>query len=382
MIDPSHNLMERVEGISVAVTDSVTVVGFKRVGEGVAGARTVYFHARFSRPFDRFRETDDADDPIGYVEYRDLKPGERIGVQVGISFVGAEGAGRNLEAEAAGRSFDELRKQAREAWERQLSRIGLEGASDREATIFYTALYHASLSPNLISDVDGAYCVEGRRLHSPFPQYSNFSAWDTYRAQHPLLLLTAPAQSADMVNSLVSRHTVAGLELPVWECLGHDNICMIGYSTVPILADAILKGVPGIDVEGAYRAMCHAATSNDKHSQTYGPLRHGPLPALEFRSGRDRLFRLQDHRVQLLRLDDLARCPPPGAPRGGAPLRGEVGRLPEPLLAGRRLPLSALLDDGFLASPDTTRWAPLIRNYISGNLWGYFLPMRRTTSRS
>ena len=116
--------------------------------------------------------------------------------------------------------------------------------------------------------MDGAYCVEGRRLHSPFPQYSNFSAWDTYRAQHPLLLLTAPAQSADMVNSLVSRHTVAGLELPVWECLGHDNICMIGYSTVPILADAILKGVPGIDVEGAYRAMCHAATSNDKHSQT------------------------------------------------------------------------------------------------------------------
>lgn len=370
MIDPSHNLMERVEGISVAVIDSVTVVGFKRVGEGVAGARTVYFHARFSRPFDRFRETDDADDPIGYVEYRDLKPGERIGVQVGISFVGAEGAGRNLEAEAAGRSFDELRKQAREAWERQLSRIGLEGASDREATIFYTALYHASLSPNLISDVDGAYCVEGRRLHSPFPQYSNFSAWDTYRAQHPLLLLTAPAQSADMVNSLVSRHTVAGLELPVWECLGHDNICMIGYSTVPILADAILKGVPGIDVEGAYRAMCHAATSNDKHSQTYGPcgmdhyLRWNFVPAEIGCS----VSKTTEYNYYDWTISRVARF---------LGRRGEARRF-EARSAGYRNLFSP--DDGylyprsttgFLSSPDTTRWAPLIRNYISGNLWGY-----------
>lgn len=173
-----------------------------------------------------------------------------------------------------------------------------------------------------------------------------------------------------MVNSLVSRHTVAGLELPVWECLGHDNICMIGYSTVPILADAILKGVPGIDVEGAYRAMCHAATSNDKHSQTYGPcgmdhyLRWNFVPAeIGCSVSKTTEYNYYDWTIsRVARL--LGR-------------RGEARRF-EARSAGYRNLFSP--DDGylyprsttgFLSSPDTIRWAPLIRNYISGNLWGY-----------
>ncbi|RZJ00107.1 MAG: glycoside hydrolase family 92 protein [Brevundimonas sp.] len=266
----------------IRVQPDGTVTGFRET-RGWAPGRQLFFAMRFSRPMVGYqlqnRETDvpyngfrqpgrDMTDRA-QVQGRALEAafdfGEIAGpllVKVAISSVDEAGAIRNLDSEGEGFDFDAQRAATRQAWEQALNVVDIEAAPEMRTSL-YTALYHALIAPSVHSDADGRWRGPDNAVHqADFTVHSTFSLWDTFRAEHPLLTLVAPAQrNADMVNSLIAAQQVSpyGI-LPVWSFAGQETWTMIGYHAVPVIADAYLKGIPGIDGERALAAMTASAT--------------------------------------------------------------------------------------------------------------------------
>src|SRR6185369_3559685 len=148
-----------------------------------------------------------------------------------------EGARRNLDAELPGWDFDAVRRAAADAWEHELGKIAVDAGPERSGlrTVFYTALYHAMLTPNVYMDVDGQYRGRDLDVHRAvgFTYYSVFSLWDTFRALHPLLTLIDRARTADFVKTMVRQYQEGG-RLPVWELAANETDTMIGYHAVPV----------------------------------------------------------------------------------------------------------------------------------------------------
>ena len=174
---------------------------------------------------------------------------------------------QNLDAEIpkADWDFERLVRQTREKWDRELSRIEIEGSQwDKET--FYTGMYHAFLAPNLYEDVTGEYRGLDSNIHQAkgFKNYAVFSLWDTFRATHPLFALIQPQRDSDMINSLLAHYdqSVDHL-LPLWSLQGNETWCMIGYHAVPVIVDGYLKGVKGFDKERAYQAIKTTAMNPD-----------------------------------------------------------------------------------------------------------------------
>ena len=177
-------------------------------------------------------------------------------VKVALSATGAEGALKNLAAEASGKSFDQIAAEATSAWEKELSQIEIQGTED-EKRMFYTSLYHTMINPSVYMDVDGKYRGLDHEIHQAdgFTNYTVFSLWDTYRAEHPFLALFKPDRDRDMVESMLAHYDQNVLHfLPVWSHCANENWCMSGYHAVPVLADAITKGLD-IDRDRALEAM-------------------------------------------------------------------------------------------------------------------------------
>ena len=197
---------------------------------------------------------------VAYFDFETSKNPELV-VKVALSAVSTEGALKNLRAEASGRTFDELAAAARENWNRKLDCFQVEGTEDQKA-MFYTSLYHTMINPSVYMDVDGKYRGLDHNIHQAegFTNYTIFSLWDTYRAEHPFLNLIAPRQNADMVESMIKheQQSVHGM-LPVWSLMGNENWCMSGYHGVSVLADAIAKGVY-TNVDEALPAMVSTST--------------------------------------------------------------------------------------------------------------------------
>ena len=182
-------------------------------------------------------------------------------VKVALSAVGTEGAKKNLEAEAASHSFEEIAELADEKWEKALSVIEAQGTED-ELSMLYTSLYHTMINPSVYMDVDGNYRgIDHEIYHSnDFTNYTVFSVWDTYRALHPLYNIINREKNTDFVNSMLAHCSQSVHKmLPVWSHHGNENWCMIGYHGVSVVADAIVKGLP-IDKEKAIE--CMISTSN------------------------------------------------------------------------------------------------------------------------
>ena len=194
-----------------------------------------------------------------YFEFGPDSP--ELTVKVALSAVSAEGALKNLAAEAAGRSFEEIRCATAAAWERELGVVQCEGTDDQKASL-YTALYHTMINPSVYMDVDGRYRGIDGEIHQAegFTNYTVFSVWDTYRAEHPLLGLLKTSRNTDMVRSMLAhwRQNVVGM-LPVWSLMGNEGWCMTGYHAVSVVADALVKGAP-LDSDEAFAAM--TATAN------------------------------------------------------------------------------------------------------------------------
>lgn len=279
IIDPTHHIYEQVSETGIEIISDTEVQGYKH-SNGAGGDRKAFFYAKFSKPFKQsgIAINDSITDGIGAQKGQnvkaygtfDVEAGESVEVQVALSFISYEGARKNFEAEAVGKDFKTARAETEDKWREKLSTIEVEGGEPEDRRIFYTGLYHAMIAPNLISDVDGNYYVEGKVYTDTANQYSTFSTWDTFRALHPLLTIIDPTITSEIVNSLISRHFDSKVELPVWELTGHDNACMTSYTPVSVIVDAVRKNIPGIDSEKAYQAIKAASLYDPKGSRYAG----------------------------------------------------------------------------------------------------------------
>ena len=247
--------------------DDRTIRGY-RYSTGWSKRQRIYFFARFSIPvkLDIYRD----DRPVegssvergvnikGIVRLPDDT--RSVSVKVGISPVSMSGADRNIESELPGWDFEETVRRTARKWERELDKVAVEGADDRTRRIFYTGLYHAFLQPALFNDCDGRYRGADGMVHED-PGHETL--WDTYRAAHPLYTLLQAGRVPDMVLTMLDIHDEQGM-LPVWHLYGSDTREMIGIQSVPVIADALMKGIPGIDSRRALRAMKESMTSDYK----------------------------------------------------------------------------------------------------------------------
>ena len=208
-----------------------------------------------------------------------LEPGTEVEVKVGISYVSIENARKNLDAEVGAKSFDEVLGAAQSKWREALCRIRVAGGSDDDKTIFYTALYHSLLHPNIISDVNGEYpAMESGKtgLAVGYDRYTVFSLWDTYRNVHQLLTLVYPERQTDMIRSMVGMAEEWGW-LPRWELYGRETFTMEGDPAIPVIVDSYLKGLRDFDIDAAYEAMRRSATTPGKDN----PIRRDIDPYIE-----------------------------------------------------------------------------------------------------
>ena len=256
----------------VAQKDSFTIEGYRH-SNGWARGQEVYFRTRFSRPIVSM-QCDSITVPqgtemkrvTGTVQLSFAKDKNRRLIAItAISGTGSEGAAKNLAAEAPHNDFDRYRARTRDYWNSRLSQIEIKGGSNDERICFYTALYRIMLAPTLYCDVDGMYRGADGKNHKAdgWKNYSTFSLWDTFRAAHPLYTYIASERVPDMINSFIAFYEEHG-RLPVWNMWGSETDMMIGYHSVPVIADAYLKGIGGFDAEKALKA-CIATADCDSY---------------------------------------------------------------------------------------------------------------------
>lgn len=262
----------------LTVKSDSLITGYRR-SKGWADDQRIYFAMRLSKSFDSSEiMTRDLLKPnsqeIGGVGHKitcnfKTSKGEQILVKVGLSPVSEENALSNLDAEIPHYDFEGVRKAAHETWNNQLSKVQVESSKDTMREIFYTALYQSMLAPTLFCDRDGSYRGPDLKVHksSKFQNYSTFSLWDTFRAAHPLYTIMHPQRVNDMIKSMLAFYQQNGL-LPVWPLAGNETNCMIGYHSVPVIADALLKGIGDFDTELAFEA-CKASAMSDFRGLDY-----------------------------------------------------------------------------------------------------------------
>ncbi|MDL2222853.1 GH92 family glycosyl hydrolase [Bacteroidales bacterium OttesenSCG-928-M11] len=246
-----------------------------RYSRGWANKQEIYFAADFSKPIKRWevinndaQQTEDTSNKgrrIWGKAYFDVDAGETIQVKVGLSAVGTNNARENLEAEIPHWNFNEICKQADNAWNNELQKIKIETSCDSVKRIFYTALYHTMIAPSLYCDVNGEYRGADKEVHPAegFINYTTFSLWDTYRSAHPLMTLIHPEKVNNMINTMLHIFEQQG-KLPVWHLMSCETDCMIGNPAIPVVADAMLKGFDGFDYSLAYNAMYTSAMLDER----------------------------------------------------------------------------------------------------------------------
>ncbi len=202
-------------------------------------------------------------DDIGFwFSYDNLEENANITVRMGVSFVSIDNARENLDKEQQGKSFDNIYAESVGQWNNDLGRIRVSGGSDAQKKIFYTALYHALIHPNIASDVNGEYAQmeSGITAKSEHPRYTIFSLWDTYRNLHQLLTLVYPERQTNMLRSMVGMYKEWGW-LPRWELYGRETYTMEGDPAAIVIADSYIKGLRDFDIETAYEGMIKSATT-------------------------------------------------------------------------------------------------------------------------
>ena len=208
-----------------------------------------------------------AGDDIGFWFSFDTAEGESIELRLGVSFVSIENARENLDAEQAGLDFDAVRSRAEAKWRNDLSKIIVSGGTQDEKTVFYTALYHTLIHPNILNDVNGEYpLMESSgvgKVQEGHNRYTVFSLWDTYRNLHQLMTLVYPERQLDMVRSMIDIYREWGW-MPKWELYGRETFTMEGDPAIPVIVDTWLKGLKDFDIHTAYEAFVKSATTPGK----------------------------------------------------------------------------------------------------------------------
>ena len=256
----------------IEMVDSVTIRGY-RFSQGWSPKQHVFFETRFSKPFEAMQLDTTAiatksrgrigTATVARFDFKTAKD-EQIVVVTALSGVSAEGAHKNLVAEAPDMNFDGYRQRAAEVWNKELAKIEVKGGTADDRVNFYTALYHSMIAPTIYSDVDGAYFGPDGQTHAGegHTNYSTFSLWDTYRAAHPLFTYTQPERANDMIKGFLRFYEQHGA-LPLWNLYGWETDMMIGYHAVPVIVDAYLKGIGDFDAEKALEACVASANRDD-----------------------------------------------------------------------------------------------------------------------
>ena len=377
IIDPVSKIFGKTIRTKAEIVGDNQIEGYC-YSSGWGGKRYVYFTAVFSKPFDaagvslggkpqKGLSVAEGEDAKAYATFKTAQD-EAVVVRVAISAVNQHGARDNLMA-GGSLSFEDARTRAEQLWVKELSKYQFDGVDDTQMRILYTGLYHAMIQPNQWMDVNGSYSALGQTFASrAFVNCSTFSFWDTFRAVHPLFTITNHYLTLDVVNSLISRYENGG-HLPLWELCGFDNTCMIGYPAVSIIADAILKGVPGIDEERAYAAMRHIAyypnhSSSDGESGLPQYIDLGYVPAgISTSVSKTMEYAYYDWCIlqiaeRLGKKDDI-----------------EIFRKRSMNFMNHWNPEQKLMwpkdSAGNWASQSLENWNSLMPHYISGNLWAY-----------
>lgn len=314
------DLARRVGGTStlqsVEVVDDHTIKGWMQCtpdgggwgnGDGKADY-TVYFYAQFSKPFsghgvwsadipddwgrkredvcsERYREAirQAAIHPsvsafegkhLGFYANFETKPDEVILLKSGISYTSLKNAEENLAAEMKDFDFDRTHAECVRLWNDELAKVSVEGGTDEEKRVFYTALYHTLIDPRLCSDINGEYTGADKKIHQTgkFRKRTIFSGWDVFRSQMPLQTIINPEMVNDLVNSLVEIADQSGNEyLERWELLNAYSGCMVGNPAISVLCDAYRKGIRDYDVEKAYRYALNTSRRFSNNDDGYTP---------------------------------------------------------------------------------------------------------------
>lgn len=273
---------QRVTSAELKVAGDSTITGGRRVNAWAKG-RYIFFAMKFSKPFARFAVVSDGQELAGGAReasgksvkalvFYNTKAGEVVEVKVGLSAVSVEGALKNLETEQPGWAFEKTAAAAQALWAKELSRATVESGDDRKKEIFYTALYHTLLAPTLFDDVDGQYRGMDNEVHqlkAGAHNYSTFSLWDTFRALHPLYTLMQRDRLPGLVNCLVRQSEESPAGVPIWPLQGRETFCMTGYHSAPVIAEAMKKGIEGVDYEAAYVKLYQRAMVDDYRGLGY-----------------------------------------------------------------------------------------------------------------
>ena len=266
----------RIINSQIRILNDHAVEGY-RIITGWAKLRKIYFYMEFSSPIltstlidgGRVHENTaviNGTNLHGCFRFGQLN-GKPLTCKVALSSVSMENARQNMEQEAPHWDFDRYVAAADADWEKQLGKIEVKG-TEVQKEIFYTALYHTMIQPNTMSDVNGEYMAADyttRKVANNETHYTTFSLWDTFRASHPLYTLLEPERVTDFVKSMIRQYEYYGY-LPIWQLWGQDNYCMIGNHSIPVITDAILKGIPGIDMEKAYEAVYNSSVTSHPNS--------------------------------------------------------------------------------------------------------------------
>ena len=272
LLDLQHR--DEVLESSLEVVNDHELRGMRR-SKSWASNQVIYFYIQFEKPFKAYEIA--VNDTVVLKTRQNLFSGKTLKsyftfnlddnrslqLKIGISGVSTANAKENLQNEIPAWEFNQIKKQAEEAWNKELGKIEIKGGTPDEQIVFYTALYHASLSPNVYTDLNGEFRGTDGKVHKAegFTNFSVFSLWDTYRALHPLMTITNRQRTGDWINTFLAQYKYGGM-LPVWELSGNETFCMIGYHSVAVIADAFQKGIKNFDTKLALKAMRNYAESD------------------------------------------------------------------------------------------------------------------------
>jgi len=286
LISGIYNYKDKNVWTFVRVENDTLITGYRQTN-GWARTRTVYFAMVFSKPFHNYghKKYDQSiykgfwrkfDESTNFPEmaghniraYFDFKTqqGEKIKIKFALSPVSTQGALRNLQEEIPHWDFEKIKTESQQTWNNELSKIDVEMMSQKDKETFYTALYHSFLGPITYMDVDGAYrgLDQNNHMADDFTNYTIFSLWDTYRALHPLFNLIQPQRNGDMVRSMLEHYKQSVHHmLPVWSHYANENWCMIGYHSVSVIADALVKGTLNDKID--YEALLEASINTSSY---------------------------------------------------------------------------------------------------------------------
>jgi predicted alpha-1,2-mannosidase len=278
--DQSNIIIDLQEGIgwdrptktAIQQVNDSTITGY-RYSKGWANDQRIYFTAIFSKKINKFSVYDSTSLNTGaLLEGNKVKgvisfatnSGEKVLIKVGISPVSTANALENIRSELPGWNFDKTVAAADAAWNKELQKVEVKTADETKKRIFYTAVYHTLIAPSIFNDHNGDYLGTDKKVYQKanFTNLTTFSLWDTYRAANPLYTILQPERVSDMINSMLAIYQQQG-KLPMWHLMGNETNTMVGYSAVPIVVDAYLKGFKGFDVKLAYEAVKATAMRDD-----------------------------------------------------------------------------------------------------------------------